>query len=105
QQRPTCKQALPEDFYLRGDEYFSPVRDSYAEFLHGVYRIGRGMILKGRYFRPMLVSGVEETIDETAHMKWAGDPRYRPRNFAHAGRADFMPTGRGTPVVSVAAPS
>ena len=105
QQRPTCKQALPEDFRLRGDEYLSPVRDSYAEFLHGVYRVGRGMILKGRYFRPMLVSGVEETIDETAHMKWAADPTYRPRNFAHAGRADFSPTRQGTPVVSVAAPA
>jgi uncharacterized protein (DUF2235 family) len=104
-QRPTCKNSLPEDFKLRGDEYLSPVRDSYAEFLHGIYRLGRSFILRGRYYRPMLVRGVGETIDETAHMKWAADPTYRPRNFAYAGRTDFGLVGRGTPVVTTAAPA
>ena len=81
-----CKATLPEAFKLRGDEYLSPVRDSYAEFLHGVYGLTRALIFKGRYWRPMLTTGVCETIDETAHMKWAADSRYRPRNFANAGR-------------------
>jgi T6SS, Phospholipase effector Tle1-like, catalytic domain len=83
-----CKNALPEDFKLRGDEYLSPVRDSYREFLRGIYRFGRALVFRGRYYRPMLVGGVGETIDETAHMKWATDPRYRPKNFAFAGRRD-----------------
>jgi len=86
--RAGCKTSLPEAFKLRGDEYLSPVRDSYAEFLHGVYGLARGVVLKGRYWRPMLTTGVCETIDETAHMKWAADVHYRPRNFANAGRRD-----------------
>ena len=64
------------------------MRDSYAEFLHGFYRLSRGIVLKGRYCRPMLNGGVGATIDETAHVEWAADPSYRPRNFAHVGRRD-----------------
>jgi uncharacterized protein (DUF2235 family) len=89
--RAQCKNALPEDFKLRGDEYLSPVRDSYKEFLRGIYRVLRTIALRGRYYRPMLVGGVGETIDETAHMKWAADPHYRPKNFAFAGRRDVEP--------------
>ncbi len=87
----TCKAALPSEFSLRGDEYLSPVRDSYAEFLHGVYRGLRTVATKGRYYRPMLTQGINETIDETAHLKWSAQPTYRPPNFANAGRSDFTP--------------
>ncbi|HSF59811.1 MAG TPA: DUF2235 domain-containing protein [Candidatus Binatia bacterium] len=100
-----CKRTLPHDFELRGDEYLSPVRDSYAEFLFGAYRFLRALRLRGRYYRPMLTSGVGETIDETAHMKWAADPRYRPQNFAYAGRLDFSPSSAVTPVIPTAAPA
>lgn len=86
--------ALPQDFQLRGDEYLSPVRDSYGEFLNGAYKVVRSITTQGRYYRPMLVQGVNETIDESAHMKWAADPRYRPVNFAFAGRSDFSPSGK-----------
>jgi hypothetical protein len=89
--RAQCKNALPEDFKLRGDEYLSPVRDSYKEFLRGIYRFVRTIALRGRYYRPMLVGGVGETVDETAHMKWAADPHYRPKNLAFAGRRDVEP--------------
>jgi hypothetical protein len=89
--QPACAAKLPESFKLRGDEYLSPVRDSYKDFLFGTYRVLRAVSLRGRYFRPMLVEGVNETIDESAHMKWAADPAYRPRNFAAAGRRDITP--------------
>lgn len=102
---PGCKNALPDDFKLRGDEYLSPVRDSYADFLHGVYRVGRALIFKGRYARPMLVEGIAETIDETANMKWAADHRYRPVNFAAAGRSDTRSASQGTQVVVTATPA
>ena len=101
---PTCKVALPRDFELQGDEYLSPVRDSYAAFLHGAYRFFRTLAFRGRFYRPMLVGGVNETIDETAQMKWAADPRYRPKNFAHAGRAESGPARFATPVTAAAAP-
>ena len=94
-----CKNALPEEFKLRGDEYLSPVRDSYAEFLRGIYRFTRTIAFRGRYYRPMLVGGVGETIDESAHRKWAADPRYRPKNFAFAGRRDVSP-GAGVKAAS-----
>ncbi len=96
-----CKRTLPEDFKLRGNEYMSPVRDSYAEFLHGIYRIGRALKPNGgRYYRPMLIGGAGETIDESAHMKWAADPSYRPPNFAFAGRADMSPRTGASVVVT-----
>lgn len=95
---PSCKAVLPEDFKLRGDEYRSPVRDSYAEFMYGIYRAFRALALKGRYARRMLVDGVAETIDQTAHMKWAADSTYRPGNLANAGRDDFRAPERPTPV-------
>ena len=100
-EEPRCKATMPQDFELRGDEYLSPVRDSYAHFLFGVYRVLR-FIRGGRHYRPMLTGAAHETIDETAQMKWNADPRYRPRNFAHAGRADA--TSRVTPVIASAAP-
>jgi hypothetical protein len=81
-QVPACMAALPEEFKLRGDEHLSPVRDSYAEFMYGAYRVLRGLVLRGRYQRRMLVDGVAETIDETARMKWEADATYRPENLA-----------------------
>jgi len=102
-QQPTCKQALPHDFELRGDEYLSPVRDSYAHFLWGMYsklRFFRG----GRHYRPMLTGAAHETVDESAQMKWNADARYRPRNFAHAGRAEVSALSSPTPVLASAAP-
>jgi uncharacterized protein (DUF2235 family) len=94
---------LPQDFELRGDEYLSPVRDSYADFLGGTYRVLRTVSFRGRYYRPMLTQGVNETIDESAHMKWSADPRYRPPNFAYAGRSDFTPAGHPAAVTVKAA--
>ena len=35
---PRCKAALPEEFKLRGDEYLSPVRDSFSEMGYGAYK-------------------------------------------------------------------
>ena len=102
---PACKAILPEDFKLRGDEYLSPVRDSYAEFMYGIYRGLRAVTLKGRDRRRMLVDGVGETIDQSAHMKWAADAAYRPRNLANAGRDDFRAAERLTPVEVPAAPA
>jgi hypothetical protein len=41
----------------------------------------------------MLVKGVNETIDATAHKKWAADTAYRPANFAAAGRLEQQVAG------------
>jgi uncharacterized protein (DUF2235 family) len=91
-----CKASLPANFELRGDEHLAPVRDSYAEFAYGLYRVFRTVKLDGRYQRPMLVSGVNETIDATAHKKWAADIDYRPPNFAAAGRPELRVAGGGS---------
>ena len=48
--RRAARTPLPEDFKLRGDEYLSPVRDSYREFLRGIYRFARAL----RVPRPLL---------------------------------------------------
>lgn len=87
-----CEAAVPAEFALDGNEFMAPVRDSYAEFMFGLYSAAR-WILGGRYYRPMLVHGVNEMVDVSASLKWAKDPSYRPHNFAYAGRADVNGDG------------
>lgn len=88
--QPNCIKALPAAFALTGDEYRWPVRDSFAEFMFGVYAAGKRLIKgkmleSGRHFRPVLVDGVEERVDVSASLKMATDPDYRPHNLALAG--------------------
>jgi hypothetical protein len=81
----------PAAFNLDGNEYLSPVHDSYAEFFGGVYRAVRSVPgMGGRVYRRMLVlsDGINQKIDETAFLKWKADPEYRPPNLGQAGRAD-----------------
>ena len=81
----------PAAFNLDGREYLSPVHDSYAEFMGGVYRFLRSFPgAGGRVFRRMLVDqdGIGQTIDPTALQKLDADSAYRPPNLAQAGRVD-----------------
>ena len=81
----------PAAFDLDGHEYLSPVHDSYAEFIGGVYRVIRSLPFGGGpVYRRMLVrrDGLNQTIDETAFEKWRADDGYRPPNLGQAGRAD-----------------
>ena len=75
---------LPHDFQLEGTEFMSPVRDSYAEFMFGLYRAVR---LGRRFYRTLLVKGVNEQMDESVRLKLAKDPSYRPQNLTWAGNA------------------
>jgi uncharacterized protein (DUF2235 family) len=87
---PAIKQA-PAAFDLDGREYLSPVHDSYAEFMGGVYRVVRSLpFMGGPVYRRMLVAvdGLNQTIDETAFAKWRADTGYRPPNLGQAGRTD-----------------
>ena len=79
----------PSAFDLDGREYLSPVHDSYAEFVGGIYRVLRAIPgAGGRVFRRMLVEqdGIRQTVDAVANKKLAADPSYRPPNLAQAGR-------------------
>jgi hypothetical protein len=77
---------VPPYLQIEGDEYEDIVRDSYGDFIYGLYNLGRRALLRGRYFRPMLSRGVNETVDPSAQAKWATDSGYRPKNLALAGR-------------------
>jgi uncharacterized protein (DUF2235 family) len=78
--------AVPPYLEIEGDEYEDVVRDSYAEFACGLYRLFRIVTRRGRFFRTMLTRGVNETVDPSARAKWATDATYRPRNLALTGR-------------------
>jgi uncharacterized protein (DUF2235 family) len=81
----------PAAFDLDGHEYLSPVHDSYAEFIGGVYRALRSLPFGGGpVYRRMLVrrDGLNQSIDETAFQKWRADDGYRPPNLGQAGRTD-----------------
>lgn len=71
---------------LDGNEYRSPVRDSFADFGFGMYQ---WIKLKQRHYRP-IGEGVAETVDESALKKWAAEFDYRPENLAHATPAVAM---------------
>lgn len=88
---PASIPMAPAAFDLDGTEFLSPVRDSYAEFLHGAYRIMRSIPgMGGRVYRRMLVDedGVGQRVDDSAFAKWRADPDYRPLNLGQAGRID-----------------
>lgn len=78
----------PDDVLpLDGGEYRSPVRDSYREFLCGVNAVNpRGQ----RYFRPIGAT-LNEAVDDSVFRKIEQDPKYRPRNLAHAGTCVALP--------------
>lgn len=81
----------PAAFDLDGREFLSPVHDSYAEFMGGVYRVLRSLPgAGGRVYRRMLVDqdGINQTVDAAATKKLDAQPKYRPPNLAEAGRAD-----------------
>jgi hypothetical protein len=74
---------------LDGDALRSPISDSYAELMHGAYRL---LTLGGRYYRPIgeapretsdgTHSNVNETIDGSVFERWNKVPTYRPKNLA-----------------------
>lgn len=66
---------------LDGNEYRSPVRDSFKEFMNGVYSLFK---FGKRHYRT-IGDGINEVLDESAHKKWRAEPGYRPPNLAHAG--------------------
>ena len=88
---PKSAQKMPAAFELDGREHLSAVHDSYAEFMHGAYRLLRSIPgAGGRAFRRMLVDadGVRQTVDTTANLKVTADSQYRPPNLSQAGRFD-----------------
>jgi hypothetical protein len=87
---PAAMTMSPAAFDLDGTEYQSPVHDSYAEFMGGIYLGLRTLAFEGRVYRRMLVltDGIAQTIDPSAFQKCKVDTSYRPPNLGQAGRAD-----------------
>ncbi len=92
-----CLARAPADFALDGSEYLTPVRDSYAEFMHGLYRFVSPVVDGGRALRRMMVEsdGLNQVVDPTAWLKWDADASYRPANLARSGRSDSLDSGGG----------
>lgn len=91
EQVPCSVARPPAAFDLDGREYLSPVHDSYAEFMYGLYRVLRAIPgAGGRVYRRMLVGkdGIGQSVDPTAYKKLEADASYRPPNLAQAGRED-----------------
>jgi uncharacterized protein (DUF2235 family) len=85
---------------LRGDEHKVEPVDSYAQFLHGIYKWLR---LGKRYYRPIgagprkvkggLSVPINETIDESVFRRWRNVDRYRPANLANWAKARGLDVG------------
>ena len=87
-----CRQALSIFFvYKESNRVFTVPSD----YRRDVLRYGEDSPVDDE--RPILVSGINEKIDATAHKKWAADSSYRPRNFAEAGRQELQVAGAVSP--------
>jgi uncharacterized protein (DUF2235 family) len=87
---PTYKAEAPPEFKPSGNDYLSPLRDSYTVFAGGLYPILLRIFGKGGLDRRMLIGtdGIAQSVDPSARLKWDIDPDYRPTNLAMAGRTD-----------------
>jgi len=81
---------------LDGNEYRSPVRDSFKEFMGGIYK---AIKFGSRHYRT-IGDGINEVIDESAYRKWRAEPGYRPPNLAHAA-ASVSSSGIGPAEVGI----
>ena len=76
---------------IDGDENACPVCDSYAEMLHGVYKVYKTLTCADDYYRPIgtepidttdaVITNINETIDVTVFDRWRSDEKYRPINL------------------------
>ena len=88
------------DVVIDGDVNACPVRDSYAEMAHGVYK---AITFGKEYFRLIGAEPVDtgdavrttinETIDASVFDRWRSDATYRPKNLLEwAGRRGVDPS-------------
>jgi len=74
---------------IDGDENTCPIRDSYSEMAHGIYK---ALTFGNAFFRPIghepidtgdaVTTTINETIDATVFDRWRKDPTYRPQNLS-----------------------
>jgi uncharacterized protein (DUF2235 family) len=70
---------------LEGSEFRSPIRDSYGEFLGGIYK----RVKQGVRFRRPIGKSLAESVDECAYQKWQADDLYRPANLPSVAAPAF----------------
>lgn len=70
-----CGLAMKEQVQPKPDAHLAPVRDSFKEFMYGIYAVAR---FAQRYHRPIGRTTVNETVDETVLKRRDQDPGYRP---------------------------
>jgi hypothetical protein len=91
-----CSALPPASFVLDGTEFLAPVRDSYKEFMFGIYATLKTLSSEGPYYRRMLIEtddpaanrtfGPKQRVDECVFEKLNADPEYRPPNLARGGQ-------------------
>jgi uncharacterized protein (DUF2235 family) len=82
-----CGLAFTAPFMPALDAWTGVPRNSYAEFLFGLYRL---------FSRPMnrVVGGaINETVDDSVWVRWLADPTYRPPSLAQALDASLTAPG------------
>lgn len=78
QKAKACGLVFSADVEVGAEDYLAPIRDSFREFMYGLYRRLRA---GKRYFR-LFGRGVSETVDESVWRRWGARPDYRPPTVA-----------------------
>lgn len=73
-----CGLAFKNDVAVGPEDFLAPIRDSYSEFMYGLYKLFKR---DQRYIR-VFGRGVNETVDDSVWKRWEARPDYRPPTVA-----------------------
>jgi len=73
-----CGLAFKNDVVVGPEDHLAPIRDSYSEFMYGLYKL----VKRGRRYIRVFGRGVNETVDDSVWKRWDARADYRPPTVA-----------------------
>lgn len=73
-----CGLEFKNDVAVGAEDCLAPVRDSYSEFMYGLYKL----VKRGQRYIRVFGRGVNETVDDSVWKRWEARPDYRPPTVA-----------------------
>lgn len=88
-----CGLVMQQQIPVKPGAHLAEVRDSFREFMYGVYALFRAV---QRYYRT-IGGTINETVDDSVWARWQADPTYRPPSIGrYLTRTGLRPGGSVT---------